>query len=140
MTLAQIDRLLDRARRDAAKAEADLALLRAQVIQLEAMRDEAKRRLHSASGSSKLRGNMSTTTSSDRRMKIAAAKTVHGGAAKTLLIAAGKSDGDIAAELGVGRSTVRAWHAGERQIPRRYAEAIEKAYGVPLAAWSKILD
>jgi len=40
-------------------------------------------------------------------------------------------------------STVKSWYAdppNRRPIPRRAAEAIEKEFGIPLAAWAEIRD
>lgn len=93
-------------------------------------------RLHSDDGSSKNGSRMQLATPpKSRRLKIAASSTQHESESKRLLLAAGKSDGDIAGELGVGRSTVRAWHSGDRAIPPRHADALLKKYGVPRSAW-----
>lgn len=97
--------------------------------------------LHSDDGGSRIGGKMQLATPpKSRRLKIAASSTEHESESKRILLAAGKSDLDIAEDLGVGRSTVRAWHSGDRPIPRRHAEALLKKYRVPLAAWPRILD
>ena len=63
--------------------------------------------------------------------------------AKKLLLAAGKPDKILAEELTqaglkASRSTVSAWHSGDRAIPVSHAEWVRKKYKVPLSAWPKV--
>ncbi len=136
MTSAQVRRALEKNAAERTRLEAALdANIRERLLL------DQIARLHSEHGGSRISGKMHVENAAgkERRIKIAASSTQHESDSKRLLIEADKSDGDIAAELGVGRSTVRAWHAGERPIPRKYAAELLKTYGVPLSAWPKIL-
>jgi DNA-binding transcriptional regulator YiaG len=140
VTLAQIARALaDTARQRADLREADETLA-AQEIQLRAMLQEAKRRLHSESRGSRLGSRMQHPSAAPRekRISIADSNTHNASEAKQLLLAAGASDSDVAKFCGVGRSTVQAWHAGRNPIPQKQAEAILGEWAVPLSAWPRI--
>ncbi len=115
-------------------------LLEAQAIQLRAMLAEAKRRLTHETRGSRLNGRMLSKSEGPRekRISIADSNTHNASKAKQLLLALNVSDGDVAAFLSVGRSTVQAWHAGRNPIPTRQAEAILSEWGVPLSAWPRI--
>jgi hypothetical protein len=60
------------------------------------------------------------------------------------LVAKGLTVTEFASTLGYSRSTVQSWYdRGEgngRPIPRKAAEAIRKQLGVPLSAWSRVVD
>lgn len=78
--------------------------------------------------------------------RIAAANTRNEGNARAILLAADRSDQDIADELHkrfkvqVGRSTVNAWHTGRRPIPREYRDYLEDKYPGTGAAWPRVAD
>lgn len=74
----------------------------------------------------------------DRYVRQAAARTRRTSEAKKLLLEAGMTDSKVADLLEVGRSTVNAWFGGKRPIPKKLAERLQKAHGVPLSAWPRI--
>jgi hypothetical protein len=96
---------------------------------------------------SRMRSNMQLDTAGKKKStKIAAANVKNEGGAREILLAADRSDQDIAGELAkhfgavVGRSTVNAWHTGRRPIPRVYRDYLEKKYPGTGPAWPRVAD
>ncbi|HEY6875583.1 MAG TPA: helix-turn-helix domain-containing protein [Candidatus Dormibacteraeota bacterium] len=138
MTTAEIDRLLARARRDLAEAEkaaANIEWLRASIIQLEAMRDEAKRRLHSGNSSSTVDAMMAT----DHRLAIAKGRASAKDAAFAKAAQAkGYSMTTLAAALGVHKSALSRWRSGDREVPSAIREKVHTLIGWPANRWPKL--
>lgn len=132
-----------RATADALRAEAKRVRDEAEVKALAL--EESARLIEQAAGLtiSKQRSTVSSNVDLDlagrpEHVRTAANRTRRQSESKQLQLAANRSDGDIAAELRVGRSTVNAWHAGRLSIPRHHANYLLVHYNIPLAAWSKL--
>jgi hypothetical protein len=138
VTLSEIDALIAKNAREIEQAEEELAWLKAQGIQLAAMRGEAERRLHSKRGRSNIGSNMQANTSGKSRItRIAAGRATEATAARKAAIEADLTAGKIATICGVGRSTANAWLTGRLAIPSGYADTLA-AKGIPRASWKKI--
>jgi hypothetical protein len=103
--------------------------------------------LQSGDERSRMRSNMQLDGAGKRKAtKIAAANVRNEGDARAILLAADRTDQDIADELAkqfgrdIGRSTVNAWHTGRRPIPRAYRDFLEKRYPGTGAAWPRVAD
>lgn len=139
---AQIRRLRDLALARIARHESEIAVCRREI----ALYDELLR-LHGEANRSSMRSNMQLDTAGKRKStKIAAANTRNERASRAILLAADRSDQDVADELAkkfkadVGRSTVNAWHTGRRPIPRQFRDYLEEKYPGTGPAWPRVAD
>jgi hypothetical protein len=156
VTPAEIDRLLSKARRDLAEAEkaaANIEWLKASIIQLEAMRDEARRRMteaesireEHAKGVLHNRHERATVNDTMDTQKHGTKARVPGQRLKTKAIAAVRIravDGSVnafALKHKLPVTTVRSWYATEesaRKIPKEWADKLSrKPYSIPTEAW-----
>jgi hypothetical protein len=145
-TARQLRTFAAQARRDAAdwRARADVADEQARELErLAAMVDRSglpNTGNHRSIVGSKMQLQNAPTT---KKMRIAASRTKRAHPAKKIWLESGRTDKDIAKEVGVGRSTVSAWMAepgtdGFRPIPRRLAERFLRDDKIPLEAWARI--
>lgn len=145
-TRRQFERLAEQADRQAVALEARAAVARQQAVELRRLAGMVDRsglpdtQEHRSIFGSKMHLETLPTT---KKLRIAASRTKREHAAKRAFLEAGKTDGDIAIEVGVSRATVSAWMAGVdddgvRSIPRRHANYFLKKYKIPLTAWAKL--
>jgi hypothetical protein len=138
LTDAQLLAAADAAEAEAARYELKALSLREQARLLR-QTAAANAPLTIGGNRSKVDSNMQGLDVADKpeNVRTAASRTRLDSEAKRALLLKVGSDADVAKLLGIGRSTVQAYHADRLQIPERHVKTLEKK-GVPRTVWKRI--